>query len=120
MNHTEVEVFKDVALSVVGTWYNKSNSEVLVFSLLQAYNSTAGLLIKTDNESKTACYTLEVKGLEVAHLYIWNERLHYVKTYNILQLSADRLMIKAGNESPRIYIRKMNTDFVNSVLKQIE
>jgi hypothetical protein len=120
MDQTTIALYKANANHIVGTWHSEHINEILVFSFLYDYTNTADLLIINGSNYIKTAYRLEVRTGHGWTLLIWNEKLLTAETYSIVQLSSDVLVIKGFKEKPRIYSRKIDAAFVNSVLRLVD
>jgi hypothetical protein len=119
MNNITTVQYKTHANNIVGTWYNETSDEVLVFSFLYNYAQTSDLLISGEARRAETTYSIKKERNGDWILLVWDEQENKTAFYHIEVLSPDILVLTTQEYELKVYMRKIDYGFVHSILEKL-
>ena len=119
MNNITTTQYKTHANNIVGTWYNETSDEVLVFSFLYNYDEAAEVVISGEDRSAETTYSIKKERNGDWILLVGDEQKKKTAFYHIEVLSPDILVLTTQEYDLKVYLRKIDYGFVHSVLEKL-
>ena len=120
MDNITVAQYKSYANKIVGTWYNESSEEVLVFSFIYDFTQQSDLLIADKNIRKEVTYNILSTPEDEWVLFIWDDHANEITFYYIELLCPDVLVLSNNKMEYKVYQRKVDNSFVHKILSAIQ
>jgi hypothetical protein len=119
MDNITVAQYKSYANKIVGTWYNESPEEVLVFSFIYDFTQQSDLLIVDKSIRKEVAYNILNTPEDEWLLFIWDDHANEIMFHYIELLSPDVMVLTNNKMEYKVYQRKVDNGFVHKVLNAI-
>ena len=120
MDNITVAQYKSYANKIVGTWYNESPDEVLVFSFIYDFTQQSDLLIANKRIRKEVTYNILSTPEDEWLLFIWDDHANEITFHYIELLSSDVLVLSNNKMEYKVYQRKVDNGFVHKILNAIQ
>ena len=120
MDNITVAQYKSYANKIVGTWYNESPEEVLVFSFIYDFTQQSDLLIMDKSIRMEVTYNILNTPEDEWVLFIWDDHANEITFYYIELLDPDVLVLSNNKMEYKVYQRKVDNSFVQEILNAIQ